>query len=100
MKKETTSIFKRARVRLAIVALLVFSFWVGWTLIGQWADIKETQRQIDALRAQEERILSEKSRLEREKMLLHNYNYIAEIAREYYFLSKPDEIIIISPGER
>lgn len=99
MKKETTGIFRKARIRLAIIALLAFSIWVAWTLLGQWADIRETQKQIEAMRAQEERILSEKSRLEREKILLHNYDYIAEIAREYYFLSKPDEIIIISPDE-
>ncbi len=99
MTKNPNSVFRRKRVKFLILLLLIFTVWVGWTLYGQWLDLNKTQQKIAELEQAEERILSEKSRLEREKMLLNNYNYIAEIAREYYFMSKPGEIIIISPKD-
>ncbi len=99
MTRNPDSVFKRKRIKLLILLLLAFTVWVGWTLYGQWEDLTKTKQEIAELEKLEERILNEKSRLEREKILLHNYDYIAEIAREYYFMSKPGEIIIISPNE-
>jgi cell division protein DivIC len=99
MASSKESVFKRKRVKLLIVILLVFVIWAGWTLYGQWVDLNKTKAEMAELKLLEERIFSERAKLEREKILLNNYDYIAEIAREYYFMSKPGEIIIISPGE-
>lgn len=99
MSRDSESVFKRKRVKLLFLLLLVFIVWVGFTLYGQWEDLNKKKLEIAELEQLEERILNEKTKLEREKILLNNYDYIAEIAREYYFMSKPGEIIIISPNK-
>ena len=61
--------------------------------------MKDIKNELVKLQLEEQEALIRKSTLEKEVFKLESYDYIAELARRNYFLSKPGEIIIISPEE-
>lgn len=89
----------KKRIRLILLLIFVFLVWAIITMFTQWSDIKETKNELIKLQAEEQKALENKEVHEKEALMLKNYDYIAEIARKYYFLSKPGEIIIILPEE-
>ncbi len=93
------NIFSKKKIRLFLLIIVIFVIWTGVTIYGQLSDIRELNNELIILQKEEDKVLNIKSELEKEELMLHDYDYIAEIAREYYFLSKPGEIIIISPKD-
>lgn len=92
-------ILSNKKTRLFLLLIIIFAVWTGVKVYGQLSDIKGLNEELLDLQKEEEKFLNIKAGLEKEELMLHNYDYIAEIAREYYFLSKPGEIIIISPKD-
>lgn len=95
-KKKDSS---KKRIKFILLVILTFLLWTIITIFNQWSDIKDINNQLVKLQEEEKRALNNKAIKENEVLMLKNYEYIAEIARKYYFLSKPGEIIIISPEE-
>lgn len=85
------------RIRFILLLILTFLIWTLITIFTQWSDIKDIKNELVKLQEEEQKALENKTINEKEVLLLKNYDYIAEVARKYYFLSKPGEIIIISP---
>ncbi|MGD9677808.1 MAG: septum formation initiator family protein [Vulcanibacillus sp.] len=88
---------KNIKMRFVLLLILTFSVWTFITIFNQWIDYKDIKIELVKLEAMEQDALAKKSSLETEVLLLKNNEYIAEIARRNYFLSKSGEIIIISP---
>jgi len=84
-------------MKLLVLILVAFISWTGYTSYHQWLNIKEKKLIFKELKEKEEEVLTTQKELEKKVLLLKNNEYIAEMARKYYFLSKPGEIIIISP---
>jgi len=87
------------RIKGVFFILILFLFWAGYTGYNQWVTIQQKKDQIENLQAQEQAITKDKQNLEKQIMFLQKDDYIAEIARKYYFLSKPGEYIFISPQQ-
>ncbi|TCS80153.1 FtsB family cell division protein [Tepidibacillus fermentans] len=90
---------KNSKKRLQWVLFILFLFlvWAGYTGYNQWTVIQQKKDKIEKLKVQEQNVQKEKQELEKQILLLQKDDYIAEIARKYYFLSKPGEFIFISP---
>ena len=89
----------KKRIKWTIIILLIFSAWTGFTVYNQWLDISVKEKKMADLKNEQAKVMENKNNLEEKVLLLNNNEYIAEIARKYYFLSKPGEIIFISPKE-
>lgn len=90
---------RKRRIKGILFILLMFSIWTGYTGYHQWTVLKEKKSTYAQLKTQEKKALETKMNLEKRVLQLKDREYIAEMARKYYFLSKPGEIIIISPEE-
>lgn len=97
IKKE----YNPSKKRMKALSLVLFAFlvWAGFTIYHQWIEIKEIRAQLSELEQSEAELINTKKELEKKINMLQDKDYIAELARKYYFLSKPGEIIIISPDE-
>ncbi len=73
--------------------------WAGNTGYNQWVTIQQKKDRMEKLQVQEQATTKEKQNLEKQILFLQKDDYIAEIARKYYFLSKPGEYIFISPQQ-
>ena len=89
----------KKRIKLLTLILLTFIAWSGITLYNQWIDIKQIKDKINELRKEEEKVLGSKKNLEEKILLLQDDNYVGDMARKYYFLSKPGEYIFITSEE-
>jgi len=96
MPEDTINSSKK-RVRVLIIILLAFTVWAGFTVFRQLVEIKEVHGELLELLEDEQEALAVKEGLENKVLLLQNPEYIAELARKYYFLSKPGEYIFIYP---
>jgi len=96
MPEDTINSSKK-RVRVLIIILLAFTVWAGFTVFRQLVEIKEVHGELLELLEDEQEALAVKEGLENKVLLLQNQEYIAELARKYYFLSKPGEYIFIYP---
>lgn len=89
----------KKRMRLILIIIVIFTVWAGITVYQQRLDINEKKTKYTNLKQEEQELLSTKQELEGKVALLHDKDYIAELARKFYFLSKPGEYIFISPEE-
>lgn len=96
-KKITTS--SKKRMRSITILLLLFMLWTGITVYNQRIDIKDKENKLEELKLSEQQAIDTKKELENKVLLLQDEEYIADLARKYYFLSKPGEYIFISPQE-
>ncbi len=96
-KKITNS--SKKRMRSISLLLLLFVLWTGVTVYNQKIDIKAKENKLEELKLAEQQAIDTKQELENKVLLLQDDEYIADLARKYYFLSKPGEYIFISPQE-
>ena len=89
----------KKRIRAVLFFLLFFLAWAIYTSYEQWTEIQQKKKTIEKLNDQQTVVQQEKQKLEKQMFLLQKDDYIAEIARKYYFLSKPGEYIFISPEQ-
>lgn len=85
------------RVKIISIILILFLSWALLTIYEQLIDIKIIKNELGVLNQEHQEVISNNEELNKEVQLLQNDEYIANLAREYYFLSKPGEILIISP---
>ncbi len=90
-----------SKKRMKVISFLLFAFlvWAIFTIYNQWVIIKDIQVKLNELEEEQQNAIDKKKDLEKKVYLLHDDDHIAELARRYYFLSKPGEIILISPEE-
>jgi len=96
-KKITNS--SKKRMRSITLLLLIFVLWAGITVYNQRVDIKVKEDKLNELKLAEQQAIDTKKDLETKVLLLQDDEYIADLARKYYFLSKPGEYIFITPQE-
>lgn len=99
MSNEKNNNSSKKRIRGIILVLIAFLLWTGLTGYNQWIDIKEKKLMLAELVQEEQKVIVTKKELEKKVYLLQDDDYIADIARKNYFLSKPDELIFITSEE-
>jgi cell division protein DivIC len=102
-KKEKKAMRKRriAVIRFILLSgiLLAISSVLLYTLISQSANIEAKIEEKQKLEQQLEKLKKEERQLKGEIKKLNDDEYIAELARKNYFLSKEGEIIFTVPEE-
>lgn len=86
-------------MRSITLLLLLFMLWTGITVYNQRIDIRAKENKLEEFKLKEQQTIETKKELETQVLLLQDDEYIADLARKYYFLSKPGEYIFISPQE-
>ncbi|WP_017434485.1 FtsB family cell division protein [Saccharococcus caldoxylosilyticus] len=81
---------------LGIVLALVSSAFV-YTMQSQAKDIEAKQASKKQLEQKLDKLEKQQKQLEEEIKKLHDDEYIAELARKKYYLSKDGEIIFVTP---
>lgn len=97
----TKKISNPSRKRIRSILFLMFGFviWASFTIYNQRIDINDKMSKLEELEIIEQQATQTKEDLKKDVLLLQDSDYIAELARKYYFLSKPGEYIFISPEE-
>jgi len=88
---------QKRRLRVLGVVVTAFCLWAGFTWYDQQATLlekKEELKKVEQLANQEK---LENDELKYQVSRLNDRDYIAEIARRDYYLSKPGEIIFLTP---
>ena len=83
--------------KLVFLAFAFIIFLLGQNIYEQKLKIQEGMREIEELEAQLERLEYEHDRLKFRESRMYDEDYIAELARQKFHLSKPGEILFISP---
>jgi cell division protein DivIC len=88
----------RRRRRVLYFVLFSFLSWAAFTFAGQVNELQKqrnelakTQTELVILQQQQAKYMAEMERL-------NNLEYIEQLARKEYFLSKPGETLIITPN--
>ncbi|RAK16552.1 cell division protein DivIC [Anoxybacillus vitaminiphilus] len=102
-RKEKRAMRRRrmAIIRFTLLSgiLLAISSALLYTLISQSANIEAKIEEEQKLEQQLEKLKKEEQQLKEEIKKLNDDEYIAELARKNYFLSKEGEIIFSVPEE-
>ncbi len=84
---------RKFRLYLLAVGMLVFLFWAGSEWFDQQAVIEDQQADLAKVRAEAEAATERHRELQEQIDRLHDPDYIAEVARRDYFLTKEGEMI-------
>lgn len=90
---------QKRRIRLFMFFVLCFSIWTGYTIYLQSGVLKEKEAQLEALKQEAAQIQQQQAELQYKASRLNDKEYIAELARKHYNLSKPGEILFVIPEE-
>jgi len=71
--------------------------WAAVTIFKQELKLSEMRDTLSTLHQQENEVLKEQQELQLLTKKLDDENYIAQIARKYYYLSKENETIFVVP---
>lgn len=88
---------QKRRVRLFMFFVLCLSVWTGYTVYLQSDVLAEKETQLEALKQDALKVQQAHSELTYKVSRLNDKEYIAELARKNFFLSKPGEIIYVIP---
>jgi cell division protein DivIC len=88
---------QRRRKRIFAVGVATMICWVGVTWYDQQATLADKQIELKKVQEQFEEYKLKNNDLSYQVEKLHDLEYIAEIARKNYHLSKPGEVIFIIP---
>jgi len=86
--------------KLILVAFVVYLVFIGKGMYSQQQSIEQKRLEVEALEQQLTAIQQEHEQLKTKEARLHDEDYIAEIARQNYYLSKPGEVLFIVPQGR
>ena len=89
---------RRRLTVIGIVASLVVIF-AGVGLISQYGMIQANKAEKDELQAEMEELEANEDHLEREIMNYQDEEYITEVARKDYYMSKPGETLFQLPEQ-
>lgn len=97
-EKRRRGLLRRLTV-FAVLFMIVCAVMVA-SLISQTREINSAVKQKQTLEKQVTVSTTEAKKLKKRVKLLHNKQYIGEIARHDYLLSKKGEIIFSKPGNK
>lgn len=90
----------RRRRKLLLLSLLGFLVWSGITFVGQMDHLKAQEAQLEDLQQELATLQQQNEEYQQEVIKLHDPEYIEQLARREYFLSKPGETLFITPETR
>lgn len=90
---------RKRRMRLVTTVMVLFLFWAGYTWLNQNSALDEKSAQLQVLKEESAELEQQQAQLKSKVEKLHDEEYIAELARKNYFLSKPGEVIFVVPEE-
>lgn len=88
---------RNKRLRWFSGFFLLFFLWAGSAWLDQKAAIEEKRIELEAIQQKVNTANEEQVELIYQVKRLNDYDYIAEIARRDYFLSRPGEVIFKIP---
>ena len=88
---------RKRRKRLMAILLASLLIWAGLTWFDQQTTLLVKQDELKKIQQVHDQLNLENEELQYEVNRLHDPDYIAEIARKDYHLSKPGEVIFITP---
>lgn len=91
---------KKRRMRIFLFFVLVFSIWTGYTAYLQSGLLAEKESQLEQLRITAQAEQQMKAELSYKASRLNDKEYLAELARKHWYLTKPGEIIYIIPDQK
>lgn len=100
MKKspsQPNKLGQKRRIRFFMFFVLCFSIWTGYTIYLQSGALAEKEAQLEKLKQEEMAVQQKQTELAYKVSRLNDKEYVAEIARKHYNLSKPGEIIFVIP---
>ncbi|MBB5174896.1 FtsB family cell division protein [Texcoconibacillus texcoconensis] len=86
------------RLSIAGLFMITFLIFTSVTLHSQANSIEQQKEEKNVLEQELEQLKAEEQDLRQEVDNLHDYEYIAEIARRDYFLTKPGETLFQIPN--
>lgn len=90
---------KRRRMTLLAVCIIALIYWSSSVWAAQQKVIAEKQEELEALQVQVNQATEQQVELTYKMKRLEDLEYIAEVARREYFLSKPGELIFMVPKQ-
>jgi cell division protein DivIC len=88
---------QKRRIRLVMFFVLCFSVWTGYTAYLQSGILSEKERELEQLKQEAAAVQQQQAELSYKVSRLNDKEYIAELARKHFFLSKPGEKIYVLP---
>lgn len=88
---------KRRRVSLLILIAIIFLIWASSLWVEQQEVLSHKNGELKEIKAKVKEANSIQADLSYQVKRLHDKDYIAEIARRDYFLSRPGEMIFQVP---
>ena len=98
MKKKKTNHIKTRIFIYSVISIFMFSY-MFYFASSEWKKIKEKEKEEDMLVRELASLKDEEEKLESEISRLQDPEYLARYAREKYFYSKDDELIIRIPED-
>jgi cell division protein DivIC len=95
LERRTKARVRRKRVLGAIV--LAVLLWGGFTWYGQQSALATKSQELAKVQSSLQEVKLQNDELNYQVKRLNDRDYIAEIARKDYHLSKPGEVIFITP---
>lgn len=101
-KKQTPANNKgqKRRMRIFMFFVLLFSIWTGYTAYLQSGLLTEKEEQLKQLQAASVSEQQLQAELAYKANRLNDKEYLAELARKQWYLTKPGEIIYILPEQK
>jgi cell division protein DivIC len=90
---------QKRRKRVLGVVVLFFLLWGGFTWYGQQSALATKAQELTKVQSTLQQVKLQNDELAYQVNKLNDREYIAEIARKDYHLSKPGEVIFITPDK-
>ncbi len=88
---------QKRRIRWVLFIVLCIAVWTGYTAYLQSKALAAKEEELQALQQEAAAAQQTQAELMYKVSRLNDQEYIAELARKYYFLSKPGEILYVLP---
>lgn len=90
---DNRTLGKRRRLKLLAILMALFLLWAGSIWLGQQEKLAEQREELARKQEEARQVKQRQIELTEEIKRLHDLEYIGEVARRDYFLSKPGEMI-------
>src|SRR4051794_39020836 len=94
---QNRKVGQKRRKRLLLFMIIPFCIWAGFTWYDQESALVKKREDLVKVSQSLNQVQLENEELTYQVQRLHDKEYIAEIARRDYHLSKPGEVIFITP---
>lgn len=88
---------QKRRIRLVMFFVLCFAIWTGYTAYLQSGILSAKEKELEQLNQEATAVKQTQAELSYKVSRLNDKEYIAELARKEFFLSKPGEQIYVIP---